>query len=199
MFDHGSNLVQGERRLTMKKLVYLTTLVLIANVLVSCAKATPEMVDGTPKPVYKFGEMTVEEHDKNGRIYPELAAYCDHLPELTKPGTQTADCDVPLIPRLQINIEWYAKDTAILESNWSAMSWELYIDGSQINLDEFEQWNRHQGIRISRGWVIDLVNPTAGKHTLRLVWKSDVPIDDGIQTYSPGTYEYIANFTVADR
>ena len=43
------------------------------------------------------------------------------------------------------------------------------------------------------------LNPTPGKHSLRLLWKSDVAIDDGNVNHPPGVYEYVANFTVAQK
>src|SRR5258705_6101168 len=104
---------------------HLVRFVLFVSLLAACAKATPETA-ATPKPVYKIGDMTVEAHDMSGRSYPELGRYCDYLKDQEKPGIQTVDCDVPLIPRMEIAFGWSAKNNTILESNWGAMSWELY-------------------------------------------------------------------------
>ena len=135
---------------------------------------------------------------------PNLTQYCGDYQSFGKElGTQTFECEVPLIPRMQIGFGWGAKDTTLRDSNWSAMIWELYIDEVQISLDEFEQWNMsgqdtagHQAE--GRGWWLDLVNLSPGKHTLRLLWKSETPIDDGFDIYAPGTYENIVNFTVLE-
>jgi len=172
----------------------LILVVLFVSLSVSCAKATPETAE-TPKPVYKIGDMTVEAHDMSGKRYPELGRYCDYLKDQKKPGIQTVDCNVPLLPRMEIAFGWSAKNHTILESNWSAMSWELYIDGTAINLDDFELRKGSTG----QNWELDLINPTPGKHSLRLLWKSDVAIDDGNVNHPPGVYEYVANFTVAQK
>ena len=170
----------------MKKLVCLTLLVLFATVLASCAGATPQQVD-------------VEEHDMNGRIYPDLRDYCGEYQRSEKePGTATVDCEVPLLPRIQIGFGWGAKDLTLLQANWSAMTWELHIDDHQINLNEFGQWNSGDQEALYRGWALDLVNLSPGKHTLRLLWKSETPIDDGFDIYAPGMYESIVNFTVLE-
>jgi hypothetical protein len=176
----------------MKKQLMLV--VLFVSLLTSCARATPETA-GTSKAVYKIGDMTVEAHDTNGKRYPDLSRYCDYLKDQEKPGTQTVDCDVPLIPHMEINFGWSAKNRTILESNWSAMSWELYIDDTAINLADFEPVSGARG----RNWQLDLVNPTPGKHTLRVLWKSDIAIDDGNVNHPAGVYEYVANFTVAEK
>ena len=43
------------------------------------------------------------------------------------------------------------------------MTWELHIDGHQINLNEFEQWSSGDQDAIYRGWTIDLVNLSPGR------------------------------------
>jgi hypothetical protein len=185
----------------MKKLVYLTLVALFACMLVSCAGMTPKLV----KPGGKIGDMTVQDQSKTTLpIPPVLRAYCGDYFEGTEPGTHTTDCDVPLSSSILIDFGWGAKDSATFDSNWSAMKWEMYIDGHQINLDQFRQ-STGRGIsesgvsQIGRSWVIELVNLSPGKHTLRLLWKSEKPIDDGFNIYPAGTYESIKNFTVAEK
>jgi hypothetical protein len=183
----------------MKQRIGLIVFVLSAAVLVSCARATPEQVDETPKTAVKIGNMTVEEHDSNGRIYPDLMEYCGEYQGSEKePGTQTVDCEVPLLPRMQVGFGWGAKDLSLLGDNWRAMTWELHIDGHQIDLNEFQQWSTGDQDALFRGWTLDLVDLSPGKHTLRLVWRAETPIDDGFDIYAPGTYENIVNFTVLE-
>ena len=181
----------------MKKLIGLTFLVLLTAIFMSCARVAP-------KPGIKVGTMTVEEH-ATLRNYPDLRDYCgEYSPQAMTPGTQTIDCEVPLLPRIQTDFGWGAKDSTTLDSNWSAMTWELYLDGQQINLDEFEQWSR-SGRTLAgnpaqgRGWTLDLVDLSPGEHILRLLWRSETPIDDGFDIYPPGTYESDVNFTVLEQ
>ena len=179
----------------MRKLVRLTLVMLFAATFVSCT---------TNKPGINIGEMTVEDVSWNP-FTPDLEKYCgDYYSTSNEPGTQTVECEVPLIPRMKVGFGWGAKDTTVFESNWSAMTWELYIDEVQINLDEFEHrkvdgkdsaGNQVTGL----GWTIDLVNLSPGKHALRFLWKSATPIDDGFDVYEPGTYENIVNFTVLEK
>jgi hypothetical protein len=186
----------------MKYLVYLTLFVLVSAAFVSCVSATPELSDGMLKPGEKIGNMTLEEHSMSTK-YPDIYDYCIYQPEETQPGTQTTECNVPLIPRMQIDFGWSARDATILDSDWDAMAWELYIDGYQIDLAEFGQWSESGrpdlGVNgCARGWILDLNNISPGKHTLRYLWTSETSIDDGFNVYAPGTYEHIMNFTVPE-
>ncbi len=178
----------------MKKIVYLTLVVLFAYMLVSCAGAAPKLVE----PGGKIGEMTVENHIST-RFYPTIWNYCDIGAIRTKPGTATTDCEIASgISGIAIVVGWGAKDETILESNLETMKWELHIDGHQISVDAFESSPKNWPDGPAREWVIDLVNLTPGKHTLRQLWKADVPVDDGFDIYAPGTYEDIVNFTVPE-
>jgi hypothetical protein len=179
----------------MRKLVGLTLVALFAATFVSCARN---------KPGINIGNMTVEEHS----LFPiasELTTYCGDYQSFSKEsGTQTFECEVPLSPKIEIAFAWGAKDTTLLDSNWSAMTWELYIDEYQISLDEFELSNTSgqdvAGNQVKgRGWTIDLINLSPGKHTVRLLWKSETAIDDGFDIYAPGTHENIVNFTVLEK
>lgn len=173
-------------------------LLLFVILLVACAQATVEPGD----PMIK---IAVEEH-ASGTRSPDLREYCGAYQSTAKePGAHTVDCQVPLLPRLQIEFGWGAKDDAILDSNWNAMTWELYVDDQKINLDYFTPFDeKTSGIVGSqqleiRGWRLDLVNISPGKHLLRILWRSQAPIDDGFDVYAPGTYEDILNLTVLEK
>lgn len=189
----------------MKKLTNVFLILLIATMLVSCAGTTPASAVETPKPGVSIGGIRVEEYSPKG-VSPDLTLYCGDYQTLEmEPGTHITDCEVPLLPRLHIDFGWGASDVATLEANWAAMTWELYIDGHQVDLDQFEPMNEVWANAVddkdvqARGWTLDLFNLSPGKHTLRLLWKSEVPIDDGFDVYAPGTYENIVNFTVGEK
>ena len=182
----------------MKKIVCLTLVMLFVVILGACAKATPQAVEGMLKPGDKIGNMTVE-IDTINSSYPVIWDFCEYQPEETEPAIQTIDCNVPLASGVNINFGWNAK-AAMLASNWDAMAWELYIDGSKIDLEGFG-WHEVDAPEIGanikgRVWFVDLTNPSVGKHTIRYLWKSKISIDDGSAVYSPGTYEHVVNFTV---
>ena len=179
----------------MRKLVCLSLVALFAATFVACA---------TNKPGIDIEDMTVEENSRNLST-PVLSKYCgDYYSFSNEPGTQSFACEVPLSPRVEIGFGWGAKDTSVFESNWNAMTWELYIDEVQINLDEFKQQKLsgkdsagHQVTGL--GWSMDLVNLSPGEHNLRLLWKSETAIDDGFDVYAPGIHENIVNFTVQEK
>lgn len=183
----------------MKKFIRLTLLFLYLYPIMSCspkAVPTPPTRTPEPRPSVKIGEITVEEFDWMGRRFPDLISYCGFYVYSGKtPGTETVDCEVPYAPRIQMDFGWSAKDAPTLEANWNAMTWELYIDETLVDPYQFQGWyDETKG----RGWVLDIVNLTPGKHTIRLLWKSDVPIDDGSDVYPAGTYEKIMNITVQE-
>jgi hypothetical protein len=187
--------------MTMKKLVCLTLIVLFANMLVACAKATPapEVVEGMLNPGDKIGSMTVQEH-ASLQFTPDLATYCtEYFVDESEAVTSTVDCELPSLSRLRFAVGWGAKDETTFDSNWSAMTWALHIDDHPINLDQFEQQKMRGGGQIGRWWIIDLVDLSSGKHTIRLVWTSETPIDDGFKIYAPGMHEHIINLTVAEK
>ena len=82
------------------------------------------------------------------------------------------------------------------------MTWEMYIDDYQVDLDKFD-WVEsnypYLGSNLkARDWFIHLIDPSPGKHTFRYSWSSETPIDDGIDVYQPGIYEQVYNFTVTE-
>ena len=186
----------------MKTGIYLMVGMLFATVLASCARGAQVSDNAMLKPGDKIGDMTVTEHP-NIKKYPDIFTFCIHPPEETEPGSWTMDCDMPFNPTVQFSVGWGAKDLATTDANWNAMAWELYIDGYQIDLEAFGKRNDRyrQGADniYFRSWVIDLNNITPGSHTVRYLWKSEIPIDDGWNVYAPGTYEFIANFAVKDK
>jgi hypothetical protein len=192
-----------KRRMTMKKTIHLTLVMLYVIILSACATTTSEPTDKMLKPGDKIGNMTVEKHSMSTK-YPDIWDYCTYQPEDKEPGIKTIDCEVPLISRMQIELGWGAKDATILDSNWNAMAWKLYIDDYPIDLNEFGKWNDSGrpdlGVtNVMRVWILDLNNISSGRHTLRYLWTSKISIDDGFDVYAPGTYEQVVNFTVLEK
>jgi hypothetical protein len=187
--------------MTMKKLVCLILHLLLVAVLVSCARATPtsEVVEGKLNPGDKIGSMTVQEH-ASLQFTPDLSKYCaEYFVDESEAVTSIVDCELPSLSRLRFVVGWGAKDETTLDSNWSAMTWALDIDDHPINLDQFAQSKMSGGGLIGRWWIIDLVDLSPGKHTIRAVWTSEIPIDDGVKVYAPGVHEHIINLTVAEK
>jgi len=185
--------------MAMKKLPNLTLFVLFAMLSVSCAKAAPVVVDGMLNPGDKIGGMTVKEHSPL-TFTPNLEKYCgQYLIDKIEAATSVVDCAVPSLSSLRFDIGWGTVNETTLNSNWSAMTWELKIDDHPINLDQFAKHDIRGTGRVSRGWSIDLVDLSPGKHTIRLDWASETPINDGYNIFAPGMHEYIVNLTIPEK
>ena len=196
----------------MKKIIFLTTIVLLVVFLTACA--TPTQTSPTPPPTQtpfsvrgiispgdKIGEMTIER--MRSIDYYRLDEFFDFDWTIIEPHSQTVERTLPELSAVGVDIGWGAFKTKI-ESNWEAMSWELYIDDYQIALDQFG-WEDisfldETGAEVTcRVWNVILKNLSAGRHTIRYSISLDVSIDDGWNTYLPGKYEYIANLTVIEK
>lgn len=186
----------------MKKLSCFVLLILFSSILISCTETTQTSATSVEmiEPGDKIGEMTVEQSTEIP--YQRIWQFCDQGPDEQEPYSLITDCEVPSVSSLDISIGWFAKESKLVP-NWDAMTWELYIDGYQIDLESFE-WFEYDFLakgenNKQRAWIITLKNLSPGKHTLRQVWTSDIAIDDGWNVYQPGTYEKDVHFTVLEK
>jgi pimeloyl-ACP methyl ester carboxylesterase len=184
----------------VKKLFYQTLIVSFVIVLAACTKTKSEPVKGVIKPGDKIGEMAVEQSTEVP--YPNIWWFCEFGPDTQEPFSYTTDCEVPLISSLDIGVMWLAKESKF-ESNWEAITWELYVDGYQLDLESFN-WVEHEYIakgedNKSRDLVITLKNLTPGEHTFRYLLILGNDVNDGWNVYQPGTYEQVVNFTVLEK
>lgn len=196
----------------MNKQIYITSVALLVVILTACTTPTqtsptppptqtPFFVLGNIRPGDKIGEMTIE---RNGSMdYYRLFDASDFDWTIMEPHSQTVERTLPELSAAGVNVGWSAFKTKI-ESNWEAMSCELYIDDYQIALDQFgwEDINvfDQTGTEVTyRAWSVILKNLSPGRHTIRYSFSQEVSVDDGWNTYPPGKYEYIANFTVTEK
>ena len=186
----------------MKKLSSFVLLILFSSILLSCAQSTqmPTPSEEMIQPGDKIGVMTVEQSTEIP--YQNIWLFCDQGPDEKEPRSFITDCEVPSVSSLDISIGWFAKESKLVP-NWDAMTWELYIDGYQIDLESFE-WFEYDFLakgenNKQRAWIITLKNLSPGEHTLRQLWTSDIAVDDGWNIYQPGTYEQLVNFTVLEK
>jgi hypothetical protein len=197
----------------MKKQICITSVALLVVILTACA--TPTQTSSTPPPTQtpfsvrgiirpgdKIGEMTLE--SEAGMDYYRLLDIFDFDWSIMEPHLQTVEGTLPELSVVGFSIGQGSYTTKI-ESNWEAMSWELYIDDYQIALDQFGWWDLNfydseLATEVTfRYWKIIIKNLTAGKHTIRFSFSMEVPLDDGFEIYPPGRYEYIANLTVTEK
>jgi hypothetical protein len=209
--------------MTMKKPVYLMLVMLFVFILGACATPTqippttaptPTQIPPTPSPTQtpfsvrgiigpgdKIGEMTIE-REASMHYYRLLEAF-DFDWTITKPHSQTVERTLPELSAAGLNFGWFAYKTKI-ESNWEAMSWEIYIDDYQLALNQFgwddiNVFSDPTTEATIRTWNIIVNHLSAGKHTFRYSISQEVSVDDGWNTYPPGKYEYIANLTVTEK
>jgi alpha-amylase len=215
----------------MKRFIYIVLITLVISALISCTPIKQEVAtpsrqiiaaqtgQGTATPTDippnatlapaptsavsmlmpgdNIGQMTVE---ISPSFTPNLLDYCD--PAFSdKPGGETVDCTMPLLPEFEIGQIWYATEATLLDSSWEALTWELYVDGHSVNLDAFGTFDvdvyTEDGTPITgRMWNLKLVNATAGGHTLRYLYRVNQEVDDGFSVIKPGTWESVLNLTL---
>jgi hypothetical protein len=99
--------------------------------------------------------------------------FCDAV--IPKPGRYRRTCSVPRVQRLFIGFGDWEKTQKALESAWKELSWDLWLDGRQVNLRGFGTSERTlysfpaAGGKnvILREWSVILVGVTPGTHVIR--------------------------------
>ena len=132
----------------MKKIVYLTTIMLFAFILGACAKATPEPADEMINPGDRIGDFLITTSDDIGVFYTTKV----HCP--FDPATMTETCEIPVGTKVNSALGVYGDDYSgeNLEVYWLDQTYEMTIDGRQVNLQAFG--------------FIDITNPIVGKMRL---------------------------------
>jgi len=196
----------------MKKIVCSSAFVLLVVILTACE--TPSQISPTNAPTQtqisandlirpgdKVGEMTLESGPSFH--YYRFFETCDFDWNIKEPHSQTVENTLPELTVVGINFGWPAHATKI-ETLWKAISWELYVDDHPTALDQFG-WEDIEffdptGTEVTyRSWNIILKNLSAGRHTIRMSWSSEVSVDDGWDIYLPGKHEFITNLTVTEK
>jgi len=97
---------------------------------------------------------------------------CD--PIIPQPGIHQRNCEVPQLQRLMVGYGNIAASPELLEQEWRAQQWQLFLDGQGVDLAAFGTLadRPYVGANVGGGawirlWAVTLVNPTPGQHTLR--------------------------------
>jgi alpha-amylase len=151
----------------------------------------------TLMPGDKIGQMSVE---ISSGFTPNWLDYCS--PAFSdNPGGETIDCSLQLMPEIKIGAAWGARDKTILDSNWEALTWELYVDDHPVDLNAFGTvdfaWSIEGTPARFRAWNVKLVNLPAGVHTVRYVYHVNQDVDNGFSVTQPGRWESVVNLTLA--
>lgn len=115
-------------------------------------------------------------------------------------------CSVPLVEDLVLGSGWVAKDAATLETNWSSLSWELYIDGERVNLEAFgfsdyDRVDVVDGAEMTvkvRTWRVGVDALTSGIYEMRSVTRVSKDVFDGFETTLAGTQTFEYTVRVGD-
>jgi hypothetical protein len=126
-----------------------------------------------------------------------FGTFCD--PIVLEPGTFHRECEVPAVQRLMIGSGNIASSPEILEEEWQAQTWALFLDGRPVDLAAFGTLPDSQFFEPAVGddvwlrrWSVALVNPKPGEHTLRYVTEQT-----GAGEESAGTGDVTWTFNVA--
>jgi hypothetical protein len=124
-----------------------------------------------------------------------LWAFCSPAQYAGK--TTTADCSVPVIPRLAIGYILMPENDALSKLDWSEISWELTIDGQPIDLHSFGTYNFVQPALLHdaspvrevfvqfTAWDVVLTNLSPGKHTIH-----------GLAMMGSDSHDWVINLTI---
>ena len=142
----------------MKKIVYLTLIMLFVIILGACAKATPQAADEMINPKDKIGDFLITTSTDEGVFYTANV----HCP--FDQATMTETCEIPVGTKVNSALGAYGDNFSgeNLEVYWSDQTYGMTIEGRPVSLQAFG--------------YIDITNPVVGKMRLwNVVIVADTP------------------------
>ena len=97
----------------------------------------------------------------------------------------SADCRVPQVPKVAIGHVFLGSDEILKNSNWSDLTWNLWIDNRLVNLEDFGTYDYvvpsmapnpslvREVFMKSTAWDVVLTNLQPGQHTINGEVRSD--------------------------
>jgi hypothetical protein len=176
----------------MKKFLLVTLSLLIAVVMLAYQPVWQSVGNPMLKPGDEITGMIITTGVAEA---PPLWAFCS--PALENDGVMTADCHVPLLSKLAIGHPFDGAAQPLQALDWSALTWELYLDGHPLDLKAFGIHHyampdlatppspTREVFRQMKAWDVVLANPTQGMHRLH-----------GIARAGANTYTWVVNFTI---
>ena len=178
----------------MKKLLLFSFSLLIAVVVLAYEPVWQSAGDPMLNPGDEIDGMVITTGVADA---PPLWAFCPPAPKNV--GPFTVNCWVPLLPKLAIGHTFGLADPALQTLDWSALTWELSVDGQPVDLKAFGMYDFvlpglvtnpspiREVFRQIKAWDVVLTNPTPGLHTLH-----------GVVRTGANTYTWAVNFTVEE-
>jgi len=176
----------------MKKFLLFTFSLLTAVVILACQPAWQSADDPLLKPGDKMDSMVITTGTMG---VPPLWAFCSAARE--SDSMIAVDCHVPSLSKLAIGQPFDGADQALQALDWSALTWQLSLDGHPLDLATFGLYTYvlpdlasspspiREVFRQVKAWDVVLINPPAGIHTLY-----------GIANSEADTYRWVVSFTI---
>jgi hypothetical protein len=175
----------------MKNILLLTFNIALA-VVIACQPVAQSGDNSELNPGDEINGMVIT---TGGEQASPLWAFCS--PPREDDGAITVDCHVPLLSRLAVGYPFEGADRTLQTLDWSALSWELAVDGQGVNVEAFGTYDYvlpdlsphpsaiREIFRRIKAWDIVLTNLTPGLHTLHAVART-----------GSNAYSWTANFAV---
>ena len=145
----------------MKKIVYLTFIVMFAVILGACAKATLQPGDGMINPGDKIGDFLITTGDSEGRFLWEI--------DCVEQSAEKETCKSTVGNK--VNVSWGIYDdtgSGKLDTIWSEHTYEMVIEGRPVNLQAFGSIESTPPyIGQMRHWNVVIVTDKAGEITIQ--------------------------------
>ena len=145
----------------MKRLVYLTLVVMFGIVLSACAKATSQRSKGMINPGDKIGDFLITSGDSEDIIYAAKL----HCPYDSSTGTES--CEQPVGAKVNVGEGVYDDNPSsgkTLDEYWSEQTHAMFIEGRPVNLQAFGSVDfNNPMVGTVRVWNVVIVTDKPGK------------------------------------
>jgi hypothetical protein len=146
--------------MTMKKIVYLTLIMLFVIVLGACAKATPQSVNEMINPGDKIGDFLITTGDEGDVTYGWEMNKCVHQDD-----KKINLCPTTVGAKVNVSLGVY-DDTfkGKVDSLWLEHSYEMFIEDRPVNLQAFGYIDvTHPMVGKMRYWNIVITTTKSGE------------------------------------
>ena len=167
----------------MKRLVYLTLLVIFAFSLSACAKATSQPAGETIKPGDKIGDFLITTGDE------DEITYTWDLDCVKEGEGETYSCQATTGTKVNVSVGIYDEYfKGKLEDFWASHTYEMFIENRPVNLQAFGFIDVfHPKVGKMRHWNVVILTDKPGEITLH-----DSGVVDGDPFESTMTYTFSA-------
>jgi len=149
----------------MKRLAFLTLIVLFATVLASCAKDSSESVERMINPGDKIGDFLITTGGNQGITYVSTI----HCPFDESAGIES--CELTVGTKVNVGVGFIDEDLSSgksLDEYWSEHTYEMVIESRPVNLQAFGSIDiTHPYVGKIRNWNVVIVTDKPGKITAR--------------------------------